>query len=120
MQAPLGFLHPSQTRIGGMTPSSQRSTIMTLADAYDPRKNSIDFLRFTLAFLVIVTHGFWLSGQGSDPLYALSRHQDSLGPAAVLGFFTLSGFLITRSSQHSSFWRYLWHRSLRILPGFWV
>lgn len=40
---------------------------------------------------------------------------------AVGGFFVLSGFLITRSYEGTlTFGRFLWHRVLRIFPGFWI
>ena len=36
-------------------------------------------------------------------------------------FFVLSGFLISRSGLRSpSLGRFLWHRFLRIFPGYWV
>ena len=94
---------------------------MTLEEAFNPRKNSLDFLRFALAFAVIVVHGFWLGNFGPDPLYRFSHGQIDLGPMAVSGFFVLSGFLITRSRQrHTSFLQYIWQRTRRIMPGFWA
>jgi len=94
---------------------------MTLKEGFNPQKNSLDFLRFFLAFAVIVGHGFWLSGFKSDPLYAFTNGQITIGPLAVAGFFLLSGFLITRSRQRiTSFWQFLWQRCRRILPGFWM
>jgi peptidoglycan/LPS O-acetylase OafA/YrhL len=39
---------------------------------------------------------------------------------AVNGFFVLSGFLIAGSRMRLGFGRYLWHRTLRIMPAFWV
>jgi peptidoglycan/LPS O-acetylase OafA/YrhL len=95
--------------------------IMMLDTAFNSKRNSLDFLRFALAVAVIVVHGYWLGGYGPDPLWIFSHGQMNLGPLAVAGFFVLSGFLITRSRQQStSFFRYLWHRCLRILPGFWA
>jgi peptidoglycan/LPS O-acetylase OafA/YrhL len=82
--------------------------------------NSIGFLRFALAALVILHHSYVLSGH-RDPLDRLTRGDLDLGNVAVSGFFVLSGFLITRSAERApSIWRYLWHRVLRIFPGFWV
>jgi peptidoglycan/LPS O-acetylase OafA/YrhL len=94
---------------------------MTLKEGFDPQKNSLDFLRFVLAFAVIIGHGFWLSGFKTDPIHLFTHGQVSMGLMVVAGFFLLSGFLITRSRQRiSSFWQFLWQRCRRILPGFWV
>ncbi|MEV4190374.1 hypothetical protein [Streptomyces toxytricini] len=37
-----------------------------------------------------------------------------------LGFFILSGILVTRSGVRLSLGRFLWHRGLRLLPGLWM
>lgn len=85
------------------------------------RNNSIAFLRFILAILVLFSHNYVLGGFGRDPLQVFSHGQQTFGGVAVAGFFFLSGFLITQSYQRSrSIWRFLWHRVLRIFPGFWV
>lgn len=74
-----------------------------------------------LALLVIVSHSFAFSWFGREPVTALTEGQHSLGEIAVAMFFLLSGFLITRSSLRSrSIGRFLWHRCLRIFPGYWV
>jgi peptidoglycan/LPS O-acetylase OafA/YrhL len=81
-------------------------------------KNSFSFLRFFLAALVIFSHSIALGGFGPD---VLGSPEVSCGNLAVQGFFVLSGFLITRSYlTSSSVYRFLWHRILRIFPGFWV
>ena len=82
--------------------------------------NAIGFLRFFLAGLVVVHHTRVLGGFGSDPFLRLTHRQADLGLIAVAGFFTLSGFLITRSAEHVSLPRYLWHRLVRIMPAFWI
>ncbi len=94
----------------------------TLGEAFDPRRNSFTFLRLLMAAIVVFYHRYPLSGRGSDsaPLQVLHGPPlfSSLG---LTGFFMASGFLITRSYTRSpSLWRYLWHRVLRIFPGFWV
>jgi len=92
----------------------------TMDAVLDRRGNSIGFLRFALAALVILHHSYVLSGH-RDPLDRFTRGDLDLGIIAVAGFFVLSGFLITRSAERApSIWRYLWHRVLRIFPGFWV
>lgn len=83
---------------------------------FDPRRNSFDALRLLLAGLVAVDHGAILrSGE-------VQTHRGAgLGDYAVDGFFVISGFLVTSSYLRlSSLARFVWHRALRILPGFWV
>lgn len=92
-----------------------------LSVAFNPKKNSLGFLRFIFAVFVVLQHSYVLGKFGNDPLASLSNGQVSLGALAVHGFFIMSGFLITRSYLSiSNIWRYLWHRILRIFPGFWV
>jgi peptidoglycan/LPS O-acetylase OafA/YrhL len=89
----------------------------TLVARFDPRGNAIGFLRLAFAVTVIVSHIWPLGGYGPDP----GRADNNLGILAVEGFFALSGFLITRSASRApSVGRFLWHRCLRIFPGFWV
>lgn len=94
-----------------------------LAEAFDPSANSLAFLRLVLAGLVLVDHAFPLGGfnHGTDPAWAWTGQQESLGGLAVAGFFVVSGFLVCRSYVESrSVLSYLWKRVLRIFPGFWV
>jgi peptidoglycan/LPS O-acetylase OafA/YrhL len=83
---------------------------------FDPRRNSIGFMRLALATAVIVSHAWPLGGFGHDP----GRTSNNLGFLAVEGFFALSGFLITRSGERLSSGRFLWHRLLRIMPAYWI
>lgn len=86
----------------------------------DLKGNSMDFLRLALAFGVIVSHSYPLGGLATGGI-GKSLRVTAWGEVAVGGFFFLSGILITRSYLTcSSVSRYLWHRCLRILPGFWV
>lgn len=92
----------------------------TLADL-DFRSNAIGFLRFFFAAAVIWSHAYGLGGFGYDPIGRFSHHAFSGGLLAVGGFFVLSGFLIARSYETTkSFGRFIWHRFLRIFPGYWV
>lgn len=96
---------------------------LTLKDAFSSRRNSIAFLRWLFAVLVVVDHSYPLGGfnRGQGPISNWTVGQASLGDLSVLGFFVLSGFLVTRSRENiASTPRYLWHRCLRIFPGFWV
>ncbi|MBI3257952.1 MAG: acyltransferase [Ignavibacteriae bacterium] len=94
----------------------------TLLDSFNPKHNSFGFLRFTLAALVLVSHGLPIGGfPDDDPFILYTRHGTTLGTLSVAGFFALSGFLITRSYLSTdNLWKYMWHRFLRILPAFWV
>lgn len=95
---------------------------LTIGQSFDPRANSIGFLRWLMAFLVIFSHagplGFFYGGH--DLGTQLSSEQ-SLGGVAVAGFFFFSGFLITGSRRgRSTVMRYFWRRCLRIFPAFWA
>lgn len=109
-------------RSGGSTVRGTRAVgrSLSLAEAFDPRRNSVNALRLILATLVLVSHTLKLHG-GSDPLGRLTGGEVDLGTVAVDGFFALSGYLIVGSYLNSpTTGRYLWRRALRILPGFWV
>ena len=75
-----------------------------------------------MATCVLITHSLLLGGYKlEDPLSFLSKNQTDLAEFGVMGFFTLSGFLITASFERTkNVWVFLSHRLLRILPGFWV
>ncbi|MFB6620291.1 acyltransferase family protein [Streptomyces sp. NPDC085524] len=91
----------------------------TLGELYSPRANSFGVLRLGLASAVVLSH-VWPLGWGPlDPLWRYSGHQTDVGKMAVIGFFVLSGFMITGSGARSTSGRYAWHRALRILPGLW-
>jgi peptidoglycan/LPS O-acetylase OafA/YrhL len=88
---------------------------------FDFRSNSIGFLRFFFASIVIWSHAYPLGGFGLDPVSHFSKSAESAGTLAVDGFFLLSGFLIARSYESiGKLGRFLWHRVLRIFPAFWV
>lgn len=90
---------------------------MTLDDTFDPKRNSLNAFRLVLASLVVVSHSWLLSGAGPQPTLG----GIDLGTWAVIGFFGLSGFLITRSRMSGrSASSYYWNRALRILPAFLV
>lgn len=94
----------------------------TVAESFDPRDNSIGFLRWLMAFLVIFSHAGPLAGfYGGHDLGTTISKEQSLGGVAVAGFFFFSGFLITRSRMgRSTVFRYFWRRGLRIFPAFWA
>jgi peptidoglycan/LPS O-acetylase OafA/YrhL len=93
----------------------------TFDQAFDPKNNAFGFLRLALAVLVIFSHSFPLGGFGIDHLAAFTKGRYAIGSLSVAMFFVLSGFLICRSASVSqSVPRFLWHRFLRIFPGYWV
>jgi peptidoglycan/LPS O-acetylase OafA/YrhL len=95
---------------------------LTINESFNPRSNSIGFLRWLMAFLVIFSHAGPLAGfYGSKNLGTQWSDEQSFGGVAVAGFFFLSGFLITRSRQgKSTIFRFFWARFLRIFPAFWA
>lgn len=98
-------------------PDQQRSVALaTLAESFDPRRNALNALRLAMAAAVVAGHAALLASYRIPaPLTTL------LSEGAVDGFFAMSGFLITASYLRVASWRrYLWHRFLRIMPGFWV
>lgn len=98
---------------GGETRAARGSM---LATQFDPRHNSLDLIRLLLAATVAVVHASAIA-YGHQPIVGHTE----VGELAVDAFFVLSGFLVARSFlQLPSVGRYLWHRALRILPGFWV
>jgi peptidoglycan/LPS O-acetylase OafA/YrhL len=100
-----------------MATGNRRSPLQgLLSDRFNPRRNLFDLLRLTLALLVVVDHGIVMRTGGHH-----TWGRSAIGDLAVDGFFILSGLLITRSYLSlSSFWRFAWHRLLRIMPGFLV
>nr|BFD91768.1 acyltransferase [Kitasatospora sp. Xyl93] len=84
------------------------------------RVNSFGAIRTTLAVAVVYSHAYPLGFGRPAPLSHFSGGQIDLGRLAVVGFFALSGFMITGSALRSTAGRYSWHRALRILPGLWA
>lgn len=94
----------------------------SLKESFDPRSNSIGFLRWLMAFMVIFSHAGPLAGfYGGQDLGTQFSDEQSLGGVAVAGFFFLSGFLITKSKMgRASTARYFWRRIMRIFPGWFL
>ncbi|GAA5199618.1 acyltransferase [Microbacterium jejuense] len=96
--------------------------MISLKESFDPRNNSIGFLRWLMAFMVIFSHAGPLGGfYGGHDLGTQWSDEQSLGGVAVAGFFFLSGFLITKSKMgRASTPRYFWRRIMRIFPGWFL
>jgi len=88
----------------------------SLKERFNPRDNSIGFVRMVLAAIVVICHAQSLAW--NKPVL-LGRSQ--VGDLAVDGFFVVSGFLVTRSATNlPTLRRYFTHRALRILPAFYL
>ena len=80
-------------------------------------KNSLNAIRLVLAAMVIVSHSWWLGGYGPEPQPGGVK----LGTWAVIGFFGISGYLITQSRvQARTTWSYARARFPRIYGPLWT
>ncbi|HJV99099.1 MAG TPA: acyltransferase [Arthrobacter sp.] len=85
-----------------------------LGRRFDAGPNSLNALRLILAAMVIVSHSWWIGGYGAEPQPGGVK----LGSWAVIGFFGISGYLITRSRLQARSGAAFCHaRFLRIFPG---
>ncbi len=91
----------------------------TLADVWSGRQNGFGLIRLLLSVAVIVAHARVLGFGGNGPFYNTWQKQTEIGGFAVLGFFAVSGMLITRSANRVTARQFAWHRFLRIMPGLW-
>ena len=94
-------------------PSTRSSGLFSHRDL-GSRDNALNLLRLLLAFLVFYSHADILSGTG-DGYKVAGQH---LGSWGVVGFFAISGFLITGSRMRADAGPYLINRVTRIFPGF--
>jgi peptidoglycan/LPS O-acetylase OafA/YrhL len=89
--------------------------VRTVDQAFVARANSFNVLRLLFAASVILWHSASVGG------FAIPKRLAFMGDIGVDCFFIVSGFLITRSwDRGRSAFRFLWHRLLRIYPGFWA
>ncbi len=87
----------------------------TIRDLHS-RDNALNMLRLILALLVVFSHAQILAGVG-DGVVVYGQH---VGSWAVVGFFGISGYLITGSRLRSNAGTYLINRIARIFPAFLV
>lgn len=100
-----------------ITSTGSRPLDGTLYSLFDPRRNSLNAIRLLLAASVIVSHSWVIGNIGPEP----GAGGEHLGTWAVLGFFAVSGYLITRSRLNGQSPRSFYTaRFLRIYPGFIV
>jgi len=109
-----------QTQAAKARAFSLRWSHGTVGELLRGRDNSLGFLRLMLASAVVASHARILGYGGKEFGHSFTGGQTDLGKFAVYGFFVLSGVLVARSGMRLSVGRFLWHRALRILPGFWV
>lgn len=84
-------------------------------------KNAFDLLRVIFAVMVLISHGYMIFGIGTEPLQVFSKSQTNLSEIGVMGFFSLSGYLIAASFDRSpNILRFTRNRFLRLFPGYWV
>ena len=90
----------------------------TISEALRGKDNAFGVIRLTLASLVIFSHAFYVGGWGEDPTKRWTNGQETIGGFAVVGFFVVSGFLITKSGMRADLLQFMWNRTLRIFPAF--
>jgi len=84
------------------------------------KNNAFDLLRILLAVLVLFSHAYLIGGYGQEPFVNIVKNQTYIAEFGVMGFFSLSGYLIAGSYERSeNVYIFLWHRIVRIFPGFW-
>jgi peptidoglycan/LPS O-acetylase OafA/YrhL len=93
---------------------------VSVSEGLSGHRNSFGVIRLVLASSVIFSHAFPLGGWGKDPLTGWSGGQENFGGMAVLGFFAISGYLITKSGMRADGLQFIWRRVLRILPAFYT
>ena len=101
--------------------TASAATTPMLSDLSRGRDNNLNLIRMIAASAVIVSHSFPIAyGQGTaEPLEGLIGH--SLGWLAVVIFFIISGFLISKSfDQKHSGVHWGMARVMRIFPGLLV
>ena len=87
--------------------------LVTPVDATTPKMNNFNMIRFFAAFMVVYGHMSSIMGEPAFPLF--TQRVSTIG---VKIFFTISGYLITKSylsDRHLG--RYLIRRSFRIFPA---
>jgi len=93
----------------------------SLAELARGRNNNFNMIRVMLASMVLVHHGFVLTGNPVAETNLFTRMVAGFGAIGVNGFFVVSGFLVTRSliARHDVS-AFVAARVLRIYPGLWV
>ena len=89
-----------------------------LSDLEQGKSNNFNIIRLVAAVSVVFAHSFALS-LGFYPKLFPGFSVGYFGDIAVLSFFTLSGFLITKSFfKNENIYSFIEARILRLLPGY--
>jgi peptidoglycan/LPS O-acetylase OafA/YrhL len=97
---------------------SKQINKIRLDDLCSSRENNFKLIRLILSISVILTHCFWVfdGGVKNDPL--LKHWHMALGDLAVILFFIISGFLISKSYlENEDVIYFIKSRILRIYPA---
>ena len=92
-------------------------------DGYTRGNNNFDFIRLSMASLVVWSHSFalYFGTEDHEPLSLLLNGDYNSGNIGVMGFFIISGFLVMQSFiSTNSVKRYMGKRIRRIYPGYLV
>lgn len=93
---------------------------LSIAERFSSRDNNFDILRLVAAVLVIFSHAYplTLGSNAFEPLFKLTKGQETFGGLGVSVFFIISGFLITFSFERcTNVYEYIRNRILRIYPA---
>lgn len=99
------------------SPASFLHQTLGLDSAASGRQNNFDALRLLFALMVVVGHSYPLAPPGTNPPLTWLLHSTSIAHTGLLGFFAISGFLVTESATRRSTVSYAAGRILRIFPG---
>ncbi|MEP6655965.1 MAG: acyltransferase [Betaproteobacteria bacterium] len=90
----------------------------SVADRVRDRDNNFNVMRFVAASLVVLSHSYALSGRGAKEPLARTVEILDFATLAVIIFFVISGFLVTRSAHFApTLGSFIRARFLRIWPG---
>lgn len=115
-----GVTETEGTRPAPEPQHAAKGHVVSIGEALNGTNNSLGLIRLILASVVIIDHAFPLGGWGKDPFWQLTNGQASLGSLAVAGFFAISGYLIAKSGMSGDVIQFMWRRTLRIFPAYWL
>lgn len=63
----------------------------------EKRSDTVECIRFFCALMVLISHAYYLTGSGIDPMARLTNRNFDFGKLAVYAFFFLSGLYVSKS-----------------------